>query len=196
VRDFRTYRACLVGAAASLMLASLAACGGHDEPPPELGSPGRPLFSPNGEPLSGGPLGRPPCAEALSRWFDRVDANHDGIIDLDEYLADARRQFTAMDLDGDGFITPVELDTYRAPYGAAPVQNPPKDGKASRDDERKAANTSAQQPDPVMAADTSLRYRVSLPDFLAYARRRFTGFDRNRDGRVTKAAILRSCEGS
>ena len=60
------------------------------------------IFSPNGEPLSGGTLGHPSCVEAIAGWFDRVDTNHDGIIDRNELLADARIQFLRMDRDGDG----------------------------------------------------------------------------------------------
>ena len=57
----------------------------------------RMLYSPNGEPLNGGKLGRPTCQEAMSHWFDRVDTNHDGGINREEFMADAQTQFRRMD---------------------------------------------------------------------------------------------------
>src|ERR1700722_6318414 len=102
----------LLRAPVLLILAALSACslfGSHTQDTDRTSAV---LFSPNGEPLSGGPLGHPPCAEAIGRWFDRVDTNHDGAISLEEYLADACRQFAAMDLDHEGVVTPAELSQY------------------------------------------------------------------------------------
>src|SRR5690348_74980 len=45
------------------------------------------LYSPAGEPLNGGALGEPSCADALSAWFERVDSDHGGTIDRGEFLA-------------------------------------------------------------------------------------------------------------
>lgn len=100
------------------LLPALAACGSdRDSDQPSARSIG-PLYSPNGEPLSGGPLGHPNCQEALAGWFDRVDAPHAGTIDLATFLADASRQYAAMDLDHHGEITPDELTRYRQAYMA------------------------------------------------------------------------------
>jgi hypothetical protein len=100
------------------LLPALAACGGHRDREPQSARSTGPLYSPNGEPLSGGPLGHPSCQEALAGWFDRIDAHHVGTIDLAAFLADARRQFAAMDLNHDGQITPDELAQYRMAYAA------------------------------------------------------------------------------
>jgi len=204
----------MAAGSAVLLLLALAACGGNDEnpkgPPREARKP--PLYSPNGEPLNGGPLGQPGCTDALSRWFDRVDANHDGSLDLNEYLADARRQFAAMDLNRDGMVDPAELTTYRAPYAPPP----PPEGRAQREERERPSladrmqrslglggrpkdapegggGNAAEQPDPVMSADVTLRNRVSLDDFLAYERRVFGELDANHDGRLSKAEVLRLC---
>lgn len=165
-----------------------------------------PLYSPNGEPLSGGALGRPNCKEAISRWFDRIDANHDGRVDLSEFLGDARVQFAAMDLDKDGFITPPELSIYRAPYAAAaaPAQAPRPGARphAARGQAGGApqgrgdtGGSLSDEADPVMVADTSLRNQVSLADFLSYADRRFAALDANHDGQLTREEALSSCRG-
>jgi Ca2+-binding EF-hand superfamily protein len=142
----------------------------------------RMLYSPNGEPLRGGSLGRPSCEKAMGAWFDRADADRNGRVDRNEFVADARRQFAVMDLDHDGTITPAELDKYRAPYMTLP---PTGKGKAVR--------STDPGPDPVMSADTKLRFVVTLPDFAAYAERRFAELDRNRNGTLERDEALKMC---
>jgi hypothetical protein len=191
----------------TLIAAVLGACG-HD-PAPER--PGYPVFSPNGEPLSGGALGRLDCPAALTRWFERV--GQAGRLDRDAFLADARAQFAAMDLDKDGFITPAELAVFRAPYlsgqsAERPAARPdepahrPGDarpgglkpahdaGDASKSSVR---DPSADRPDPVMAADVHLRNEVSLDDFMAHAERTFAGLDTAHAGVLSHEDVLRSC---
>ena len=87
----------------------------EDAPPPKSQAPSV-VFSLNGEPLTGGPLGQMACTEALARWFERVNANHDSGIDRRELLDDAKTQFARMDLDHDGFITADELTIFREAY--------------------------------------------------------------------------------
>jgi hypothetical protein len=172
-------------ALALLAVAVVASCGHGDDDDAPKGAPR--LYSPNGEPLNGGPLGFPSCETAMGRWFDRTDRDHDGTIDGAEFLADARRQFALMDLDKDGILTPAELAAYRLPYESEPVA-PPSDKKRRR--EGRAYN---DQPDPVMLADLGLHNQVTLADFLAYARRQFADLDRDRDGHIEKAEAMRLC---
>lgn len=191
-----------IGSAALAVALALAACS-HGEP--ERPVRNVPLYSPNGEPLNGGPLDDPSCADALSRWFDRLDARHQGTIDLETFLADARRQFTAMDLDKDGVITPSVLAKYRAPY-ALSRQAAARDKAESRNEEGRrggrregnggldVAGLSSDQPDPVMMADVGLHNRVTLAEFLDYARRNFASLDVHHDGRLTKAELLQPCK--
>ena len=170
------------------------------------------LYSPNGERLNGGPLGRPTCAAALTAWFERADANHDGVIDRDEFLADARRQFAVMDLDKDGIVTPSELAQYRAPYetdaapaagapGPAPASDQSSERQRRRDGDHPGGSNLAvtegsgdERPDPVMAADVGFRNQVSLQDFIAYAGRQFAALDAAHQGRLAKADVLRVCQ--
>ena len=187
------------GAPAVVLLVALAACSFFDSEKP------RPvqLYSPNGEPLNGGRLGTPTCADAMTGWFDRVDAGHDGAISLPEFLADARRQFAAMDLNHDGVLTPSVLARYRAPYLLA--MRVPRERSDDSDQGRRGGgggglfrrgdNGGIPQDvaDPVMLADVRLRNQVTLDDFMAYARRNFADLDRNHDGRVDKAELLHLC---
>jgi len=112
-------RPILVLAAVALMAAGC----GSDSPRRRYG-PSPIVFSPNGEPLSGGPLGKVACRDAIGRWFDRTDANGDGTLTFEEFEADARRQFAAMDEDSDGYVTPPELADMRAPYRPTDTTSP------------------------------------------------------------------------
>lgn len=197
---------------AALSAVSLTGCTSHRaaEPPP-VQSSGL-VYSPNGEPLSGGALGHPPCSVAMAQWFDRVDANHDGAVDLDEFLGDARRQFAVMDLNHDGIITPGELYAFREPFGQDLVFVPPpgavdtphatsaKDSDASSELQHRTTishdNGPPNRPDPVMAADIKLRFQVTFADFLAYAQDQFTLLNRSHSLRLTKIEVQRSCGAS
>jgi Ca2+-binding EF-hand superfamily protein len=167
----------------ALAILALASCSDDDKP-----MRAGPLYSPNGEPLSGGPLGEPSCADALGSWFARVDTDHDGTIDEGEFLADANRQFAAMDLDKSGALTPSELAQYRAPY-VRPVRRPDYQNDAGR-----GPPPQEDVEDPVMVADTALRNRVTRDDFLAYARRNFASLDRDHDGTLDRAEVLAACK--
>jgi len=157
-----------------------------------------PLYSPNGEPLSGGPLGEPSCEDAMRRWFAKADADHDGTVDVAEFLADARRLFAAMDLDRSGVLTPSVLSHYRAPYLAERArEEPPEESereRAGRLEREREPPIGKDRADPVMIADVNLRNRVTLDDFLALARRTFAGLDRNKDGRLGSDEALASCK--
>jgi hypothetical protein len=185
-----------------LLTAMLAGCSDH-RPAASAAGGMTLLYSPNGEPLAGGPLGHPGCRDAMAQWFDRVDANGDGKIDLDEFLADAARQFAVMDLDHDGIVTPAALAAYRAPfYGAAsqpadaapPASGEHRHRRGGEGAPRASGGEDQQdQADPVMLADTTLRFRVSSAEFLAYARRHFAQLDAVQRGSLAKLEILQIC---
>lgn len=168
------------------------------------------IFSPNGEPLNGGPLGHPTCRDAMTAWFDRVDTNHDHTIDRAEFLADARRQFAVMDVNRDGEITPDELAAYRAPYDVETSEAAPSevdDSNQATERTRRGRggdtttgsgrsrnlNLSNDAADPVMAADANLKFRVGLDDFLTYEQSQFAQLDVRHDQRLTIAEILPLC---
>jgi Ca2+-binding EF-hand superfamily protein len=153
----------------------------------------RTIYSPNGEVLNGGPLGRPTCEDALTTWFNRVDSNHDARISLEEFLADGRKQFAIMDVDHDGLITPSELDRYRATYKTADDEKSTGNVDRRRDPARNSI-TDSSQPDPVMASDVRLRNQVSLQDYLAHAEKVFAIMDRKRNGFITRDETLATCK--
>jgi hypothetical protein len=187
----------------ALVVALVAGCGsGRSSSSSAASDSTRLWFSPNGEALNGGPNGRLTCEQALTGWFDRADSGHDGGVTLDEFLADARRQFAVMDLDGDGRITPAELAAYRRPFleslRRGVVARPPETpNNLVQNDVLKPLSTGPQRiedaSDPVMVADANLRNYVSLSDFLAYAQRNFADINTSHNGRLSRAEALVPC---
>ena len=168
------------------------------------------LYSPNGEPLSGGVLGRPSCLEAVSKWFARVDANHDGAIDRGEFLADARIQFLRMDLDGDSAIYPSELLTFRGSFQGIPKHNddaPPAESFAeeraqlkamglipSEDPEKDKDKKKLQDfSDPVMSADDNLDFKVTLDEYTSQAQDVFKAADLDHNGKLERIELMAAC---
>lgn len=107
--------------AAALMALGLAACAGDDDHPGRRegfrgeGGDSRPpasrpsLFvSPAGEPFRAGP-GEP---YPVAVWFKGADANADGKLTRDEFVADAARFFRTLDANHDGVIDGIELKAY------------------------------------------------------------------------------------
>ncbi len=200
----------------AVLATSLAACAsappeGHGEGPRGHGGPhgegpgpmsGPQLFiSPAGEPFRA-PPGVPYPVKA---WFDGADANHDGALSRDEFVADALRFFTVVDVDKNGVIDGFEVSNYEtriAPEivgGAAPGsmrrgpmgQGPSEDGgdDASR---RRPQGTNVLQgaalfgliaePEPVMASDGNFDRRISKDEATKTARTRFGLLDTDKDG--------------
>ncbi len=123
-------------AAMTLVALSLAACGhGPQDGPGAPGAPGGPGGPggpgrarggpPPGEPgpqrprlqLFISPAGEPFRAPAdapypVAAWFAGADANHDGALSRDEFVADAARFFAVLDADHDEVIDGFEVSTY------------------------------------------------------------------------------------
>ncbi len=186
----------------------MAACSSHD---PRAARP-RPVFSPNGELLSGGGKDAPKCPEVLGSWWDKIAAAHSGQLNKETFFADTNSQFDAMDLDHDGFITPAELSEYRSTIEDEPayeeVPSPDQqvqaaDAKARRG--RRAGDPPASAPprryrdmspdvvDPVMSADKDLTFKVTREAFMAQAREVFAEIDKNHDGLLSREELVNSC---
>ena len=165
------------------------------------------LYSPNAEPMTGGVLGRATCFQALDEWFKRVDANRDGTIDRSEFMADARVQFLRLDLNGDGVIYPSELRDFRLSFKGTPKHNErpeaPDDYAAEkaklkdRGIKQKYSDEETDKlqdfSDPVMSADRSLNFRVTMDEFLTQAADTFKDLDSDHTGSLDKARIFAAC---
>lgn len=66
------------------------------------------FISPMGEPFRGGESDAYP----LDSWFARVDANHDGALEWDEFKADAIAFFHRLDTNHDGVLDGAEVTAY------------------------------------------------------------------------------------
>ena len=47
-------------------------------------------------------------AERVERMFGRLDANSDGVVTREEYLAQGEKRFSRLDRDGNGTLTPAD----------------------------------------------------------------------------------------
>ena len=66
------------------------------------------FISPAGEPFRAAP-GQPYPVDA---WFNRADANHDGALSEEEFVADSVAFFHKLDTNGDGVIDGFEISNY------------------------------------------------------------------------------------
>ena len=203
-----------------LGLAGLPACSGEDLPKPP-----HPIFSPNAEILA---VKRPQdspqtCPNTLIAWFHRVDTNHDGRIDHDEFMADAERWFSVVDADHDGFAEPSETAKIHAkimPWDQEKADRDREEEEAALREQMDAEAQAREQPqrdrmgnpipfqkssprrrpgvsidlDPVMAADANLDNRVSKEEFMAMAERHFVQYDLNHDGFLSQDEVVAKCE--
>jgi len=192
---------------AALSVAFMLGCSSHHTPDTQS-ILSRMLYSPNGEPLNGGPLGRPTCEEALSHWFERIDIHHGGTISRDEFMADAQVQFRRMDIDGNGYLVSEEVERFRQPYRQQPASEvivPEQKADQPQQDKRKRASKhkhnddndensqSSDSSDPVMAADTDLDFRVTSDEFMAHAQKVFATLDSNQDNVLSRDEVLARC---
>jgi Ca2+-binding EF-hand superfamily protein len=99
-------------------------------------------------------------AQFAQKHFDALDANHDGVVTEDEYLAGATAQFKKLDVQGNGQLTAQSL-----------ASSP----EALKRDEHRAQHE-------VKRLDTNGDGVVSQAEYLAAAKTRFGRLDKNGDG--------------
>jgi hypothetical protein len=184
--------------------------GGHGGPPGEhgpgaMGGSPQLFISPAGEPFRAAP-GAPYPVRA---WFDGADANHDGALSRDEFVADSLRFFAVVDTDKNGVIDGFEVSNYEtriapeiiglpSPGGAmrrGPMgQGPGGDGGDGDDaaPRRRQQVTNVLQgaalfgliaePEPVMASDGNFDRRITKDEAIKAAKTRFALLDTDKDG--------------
>ena len=183
---------------------ALASCAGMlDKKPADKTGSTRILYSPTGDPLNGGPLGKPTCAEAMKHWFDRVDTKHDGIITLDEFLNDAKAQFQRMDIDKNGYLVSEEVERFRMTYrdyaaGEKPSAAVNQDDYHGREHGNNGSgeNGGGNVIDAVMSADTNLDYKVTPDEFAAYSQKVFKSLDTDHKGTLNQVRVTTAYCGS
>lgn len=182
-------------------------------PPPGEEPPRRPqlFISPAGEPFRA-PRGEP---YPVAAWFARADANRDGVIDRQEFLADALAFNARLDTDRDGFVDGFEVADYEknvAPEILSPLDRGDESPRAVVTDigrkpfiglpkavdrgvgygrSRNGAGLYGliNEVQPVMAQDSDLDRRIDVKEVGIAARDRFAILDRDRDGKLTLATL-------
>jgi hypothetical protein len=204
----------------AVVAATLAACAsappegphGRGGPGGRGGSPGEAERGPSGPQLFISPAGEPFRAPAgaaypVAAWFAGADADHDGALTRDEFVADSLRFFAVVDADHNGVVDGFEVSAYEnhiAPEivgGAAPGSMRRGPRGLGQDGEDDAAPRPRQQttnmlqgaalfgligePEPVMASDGNFDRRITKDEAIKAAKTRFALLDTDKNGRLT-----------
>jgi len=169
---------------------------------PIVGKAARPphiFISPSGEPFRLGVDDPDP----LKAWFDQVDAAHQGYIDRAAFRADAVRFFHRLDANSDGVVDGFEVADYEtkvAPEfaefaeGRFPGQfgpdkdddkGPKKDHGHGRPKPGELIAQLIDEPEPVSGADFNLDSHITLAEWLRATDQRFDLLDTDKSGRLT-----------
>ena len=156
--------------------------------------------------------------EPFDQWFALADADGDGSISRLEFRTDAETFFATLDNSGDKVIDADEMAAYerdtpgrtRAAGGGAatPSSDRPKPKSSTPVPKGHVAIVTsgnvpsatrihpgdtrinfAEVPQPVAMADLNLDRRVTLDEFLKTAGKRFTNYDVDKDGRLTRKEL-------
>ncbi len=154
----------------------------------------------------------------FDQWLKLADGDADGSITRLEFRSDAESFFEALDTTGDKVIDADEMAQYErdapgrtraaggitaavsssrpTPTSSAPVEqgqvalvtsNAP---SATRIHPGQGPSVNfANVPQPVAMADLNLDRRVTLEEFLKTANKRFTNYDADQDGRLTRKEL-------
>ncbi|WP_066798697.1 hypothetical protein [Sphingomonas soli] len=170
-------------------------------------APRGPLFiSPMGEPFRG------PAPH--DQWFDGADANHDGVLSMEEMIADAERFFATLDVRKDGEIDPQDVERYETEVVPEIRMRPPRERQGyrvgdsmvgprggeggpkqvstrKREEPKKGAARFSylDYPQPITVADRNFNRGVDIREFVRAAEARFALLDKNGDGKIPKSEL-------
>jgi len=167
------------------------------------------FISPMGQPVRAADRGA-----ALTAWFNAADADQDGRVSLEEFLAHELPFHRLLDRNQDGLVTALEsngLFRATAPEMFAPL--PPLRGPEARmprdpgrmtqprerqriDNRRRGAARFGllHEQEPVMSCDMDMSRWVSADEFRICAERRFAMLDSDSDGLFALADSPRAAE--
>jgi hypothetical protein len=126
---------------------------------------GGPAYAQGGQGGPGGWGGGP------MRMLQQADANGDGVVTRDEYVAFTDQRFARMDKNGDGVITPDERPQWGGGHGRHGAESAPPSAAAP-----------ASGAAPSAGGETRDQFR-------AQAMRRFDMLDTNHDGKIDQAEM-------
>ena len=166
-----------------------------------------------GEPFKTNDAGENP----FDQWFKLADQDGDGAISRLEFRSDAEAFFASLDANGDKVIDADEMSRYedlapgrtRVAGGSSETSSARPTPKSSSqvDKGQVALVTSvnvpsatrihpgggpisyADVPQPVAMADLNIDRRVTLDEFTKTASRRFTNYDVDQDGRLSRKEL-------
>jgi len=188
--------------------------------PPGEGEPGGPphqrlslFISPAGEPFRAEPGAPYPVAA----WFARADTDHDGALTRDEFVADALRFFDRIDGDHNGVIDGFEVSTYETQIAPEILRGFQGGGEGpgaqGREGSRGAGGrhrggrrggrgalmggmlqgaapySLLAEPEPVMASDGDFDRRITRTEATKAAKARFALLDKDGDGKLRLAEL-------
>lgn len=201
----------------------LAACASDDDYPRRHGPPvgmvesrpprEAPVTTLAGRLLSrGGPAD---CPALLGDWLTASDSDKDGALSLAEAFADADSLLAEIDASRDGYLTAIEIEAWRGriapeayadrklrqqpgsggddmtPGGGKKRGGSPEDGNTAA--ARRLDSGFRAQPDPIMAADTNLDFRVDKAELEARVKSRFDTLDTDHNGRLSADELAGFC---
>lgn len=177
---------------------------------PSGGPGGKQVFiSPAGEPFRADP-GQP---YPVAAWFAGADANHDGALTREEFVADSLRFFDRLDVDKSGVVDGFEVSAYERniapeivqasamPQQAMEAPSGGEGGGPDGDGPRRRPNGLGNmllgatpfallaEPQPVMGADADFNRRITRDEATKAAISRFKLLDKDGDGRLTLAEL-------
>ena len=127
---------------------------------------------------------RPPRENANHRaeWFDRADANKNGIIERGEFDEDAASMFKNLDKNSDGIINETEIPRPPPPNGER-FGNAPNGGGFS---EKNNVPKPPKMPPPFVMEEIERSGKLTRAEFDAALNRHFGKLDKNSDGLISR----------